>query len=235
MNNHTNMQPQSSTNETFFMRLERETEKERAYLLSTPIFQDALAGEVDEKTYIAFLTQAYHHVKHTVPLLMACGGQLDQKHEWLRKSVAEYIDEELGHEEWILGDIDEAGGNAEEVRGSTPHISTAAMVSYAYDQIHRKNPVGFFGMVFVLEGTSVDIAPKVAERLKEVLSIPNKAYTYLDTHGSLDIKHMEFFREQMNQLTDPEDQEAVIVTAKAMFQLYANIFRSLPRVHAVSP
>lgn len=216
--------------DSFFARLERETEQERAYLLSTPIIHDALAGKVNTETYIAFLTQAYHHVKHTVPLLMACGGQLDQDHEWLRKSVAEYIEEELGHEVWILDDIDEAGGDAEAVRASVPDISTAAMVSYAYDVIHRKNPVGFFGMVFVLEGTSINIGPKVAECLKGTLDVPNKAYTYLDTHGSLDLKHMDFFREQMNELTDPDDQEAVISTAKAMFQLYANIFRSLSRV-----
>jgi len=223
-----------TTNSSFFQRLENETEKERAYLLDSPIIHDALAGNVSTETYIAFLEQAYHHVKHTVPLLMACGGKLDENHEWLRRSVAEYIEEELGHEEWILDDIDEAGGNSEKVRTNTPNISTEVMVSYAFDVIQRKNPVGFFGMVFVLEGTSITIATKVAERLKEILPIQKKAFTYLDTHGSLDLKHMDFFRDEMNKLDDPADQEAVISTAKVMFQLYANIFRELPRLHAVN-
>ena len=33
-------------------------------------------GDVSLDTYVAFLTEAYHHVRHTVPLLMACGSRL---------------------------------------------------------------------------------------------------------------------------------------------------------------
>lgn len=220
----------STIQPSFFERLEHETAEERAYLLETPIFHDALAGHVDSTIYCAFLAQAYHHVKHTVPLLMACGSRLGDEHEWLRNAIAEYIEEELGHEKWILDDIDEAGGDSNQVKHSTPHISTAAMVSYAYDVIQRKQAVGFFGMIFVLEGTSINIAPRVAEKLKQILPIPNKAFTYLDTHGSLDLKHMDFFRQQINFLDNPSDQQAVIDTAKAMYQLYANIFRHLPRL-----
>ena len=73
-------------------------------------------------SYLAFLGQAYHHVKHTVPLLMACGGRLPEKLNWLRTAVAEYIAEEIGHEEWILNDINASGGNADAVRNSKPAI-----------------------------------------------------------------------------------------------------------------
>ena len=37
------------------------------------------------------------------------------------------------------------------------------MVAYAYDMIHRVNPIGFFGMVLVLEGTSTAAAHRQAE------------------------------------------------------------------------
>ena len=40
------------------------------------IIQGALQGQVSLPSYIAFLTEAYHHVKHTVPLLQACKAAL---------------------------------------------------------------------------------------------------------------------------------------------------------------
>ena len=74
-------------------------------LLGAPIIQQAMAGTVSLPSYVAFLTEAYHHVKHTVPLLMACGARLPERLEWLREAIAEYIEEEYGHQEWILNDI----------------------------------------------------------------------------------------------------------------------------------
>ena len=60
---------------------------------------------------MAFLKEAYFHVKQTVPLLMACGSRLDDDKEWLRGAVAHYIDDEYGHEKWILNDIRACGGD----------------------------------------------------------------------------------------------------------------------------
>ena len=51
-----------------------------------------LSGNITLDDYIAFLQQAYHHVKHTVPLLMAVGSKLPEDKEWLREAVAEYIE-----------------------------------------------------------------------------------------------------------------------------------------------
>ena len=45
-----------------------------------------------------------------MPLLMACGARLPARLEWLRGAVAEYIEEEYGHEQWILNDIAACGG-----------------------------------------------------------------------------------------------------------------------------
>ena len=95
-------------------------------------------------SYLAFLTEAYHHVKHTVPLLHACQAALPERNTWLRGPLDEYIEEELGHDEWILNDITACGGNAEAVRHGLPGHATEVMVAYAYDTIQRRNPLGFF-------------------------------------------------------------------------------------------
>ena len=212
---------------TFYQRLLQETEQERNAFLSIPLLHQAVAGELSEELYLSFLKQAYHHVKHTTPLLMACGSQLPERLEWLREAVGEYIEEEMGHQEWILNDIAALGEDKEAVRYGTPNIETELMVSYAWDTIQRRNPVGFFGMVLVLEGTSVELAVRAADAIETTLELPKEAFSYLRSHGSLDIEHVDFYERLMNRLELVEDQNAIIHCAKVMSRLYGGIFRSL--------
>ncbi|KHL69948.1 long-chain fatty acid--CoA ligase [Pseudomonas flexibilis] len=212
----------------FFDELQHQTEAERAYLLGAPIIRSALDGTASLDSYIAFLSEAYHHVKHTVPLLMACGARLPERLEWLRSAVAEYIEEEIGHQEWILNDIRACGGDAEAVRNGQPSLPTELMVAYVYDRIARDNPVSFFGMVNVLEGTSIALATQAAEVLRTSLQLPPQAFSYLTSHGSLDISHVEFFRTLMNRLDDADDRAAVVHTARVVYRLYGDLFHSLP-------
>lgn len=210
------------------------TEAERQELLSIPFLQDGVAGRLSLEDYIAFLTEAYHHVKHTLPLLMACGGRIPERLEWLRVAMAEYVEEETGHQEWILDDIKACGADAEAVRKGTASLPVEVMVAYAYDVIARKNPAGFLGMVLVLEGTSVKAATQAASALQAKFGLPPAAFTYLNSHGTLDISHTAFFATLVDQLTEAEDLAAVTHCAKVFYKLYGDIFRGLDQRRAVT-
>lgn len=212
---------------TFFEQLQSSTEQARADLFTAPIITKALTGDITVDDYIAFLTEAYHHVKHTVPLLMAVGARLPEEKEWLRNAVAEYIEEEIGHQEWILNDIAACGADKEAVRHSQASQATELMVAYAYDMVQRVNPLGFFGMVHVLEGTSITTADRAADGIQQALGLPNQAFSYLRSHGSLDLEHVKFFEGLMNQIEDKTEQQLIIHTANMFYQLYGDIFRSL--------
>jgi acyl-CoA synthetase (AMP-forming)/AMP-acid ligase II len=212
----------------FFDELERRTAVEREALFAIPVIQDCLAGRVTREQYLEFLTQAYHHVKHTVPLLMACGARVQETHAWMRGAIAHYIAEESGHEEWILNDIAAAGGDADAVRASAPGRAAELLVAYVYDYIARRNPVGFFGMVHVLEGTSQALATRAAQTMRVSLRLPPEAFTYLSSHGTLDQEHVRFFAGLMNRLDASADRDAVTHVARTVFRLYGDIFRDLP-------
>ncbi|WVN42679.1 iron-containing redox enzyme family protein [beta proteobacterium MWH-UniP1] len=218
----------------FFSQLQSATTKEREFLVSAPVIQDAVSGTLSREDYMAFLEQAYHHVKHTVPLLMATGSRLAPHQMWMQASIAEYIEEEIGHDEWILSDIAACGGDPDRVRKSIPSHATEIMVAYAYYQIERVNPVGFFGMVHVLEGTSVSLATRAAASIQSSLGLPGNAFSYLNSHGSLDIEHVQFFETLMNGVTNPQDQQQILHCAKRFYRLYGDIFRSLRRDEAVA-
>ncbi|MCY1278715.1 Iron-containing redox enzyme [compost metagenome] len=218
----------------FFDTLQTATASEREALYEVPVIREALAGEVSLEGYVAFLAQAYHHVRHTVPLMMACGARLPARLEWLREAVRDYIDEEYGHERWILDDIAACGGDPQQVARSQPSLPVELMVAFLYDQIARGNPVGLFGMVNVLEGTSVALATHAAGSIRSSLGLPENAFGYLSSHGSLDQQHMASYRLLMDRLEEPADQQAVIHAAQVVYRLYADMFRGLPRARAAN-
>lgn len=213
---------------TFYDRLNKETESARKEFYSVPQLMEALKGNISRDTYIAYLTEAFHHVRHTVRFMMAMGVNLPESKKWLHDAIAEYIEEEKGHEEWILNDIAAAGGDKEAARNAAPNLETQVLVAYNYDYIARKNPVGFLGMVFMLESTSIQIANNGADAVKAKLGLPQTAFTYLYSHGTLDIEHLKFYENLVNQVTDPVDQAAIIEVAQNTFRLFANVLRALP-------
>jgi pyrroloquinoline quinone (PQQ) biosynthesis protein C len=212
----------------FFERLAQETQAARGAMLSAPIIQGCLRGEVSLPSYTAFLREAFHHVRHTVPLLRACKARLPAGREWLRGPLDEYIEEEQGHDEWILDDLRACGADAEAVRHGEPGVATEVMVAYAYDQIARRNPLGFFGMVHVLEGTSVALALQAADQIQQHLRLPDAAFSYLRSHGTLDQTHVAHFQLLMDQVDDPTDQADIVHATRVFYRLYGDVFRGLP-------
>jgi len=211
---------------SFYEQLIEATIPDRAQLFASPIIADCLQGRVTRAEYLDFLEQAYHHVRHTTPLLMAVGGRLPDRLAWLRRPVAEYIEEEIGHEEWILDDIAVGGGDVERVRTSQPGLPAEVMVAYAYDRVNRCNPAGFFGMVFVLEGTSVALALQAADIIQRTLGLPDAAFSYLRSHGTLDQEHVRHLAELVNRM-EPDEQAEVLRCARVFYKLYGDIFRAL--------
>lgn len=215
----------------FHNRLGQETAQARSSLLGAPIIRACLQGEVSLPSYLEFLTQAYHHVRHTVPLLHACRAALPARLHWMRPALDDYIAEEAGHDEWILDDIRAAGGDAEAVRRGQGCHATEVMVAYAYDAIARRHPLMFLGMVYVLEGTSVSLALSAADQIQQALRLPDSAFTYLRSHGTLDREHVDHYALLVEGLDTDVDKAAVVDAANAFFKLYGDVFRSLPMPH----
>ena len=217
---------------TYHQTLMAETADARAAMLSAPLIGDALAGRLDVPTYAAYLTQAFHHVKHTVPLLMQTGARLTDEQEWLREAIAEYIEEETGHHEWVLNDIAACGYDKEKARRSRPNPETELMVAYAWDLVSRVDPVGFFGMVLVLEGTSVGVASQAADAIQQSTGLPDTAFSYLRSHGALDMEHIVFFERLMNRIDQPADQARIAHSARMFYRLFGDTLRAVDPVQA---
>jgi pyrroloquinoline quinone (PQQ) biosynthesis protein C len=212
----------------FYKQLLEQTDEGKAYLLSAPIIEDVFAGRFSLQTYLAFLHQAYHHVRHTVPLLETARESLRPEQQWVRTALEQYIAEEAGHEAWILDDIEACGEDRRSWADRPPAFHSEMLVAYLYDYVTRVNAMGIFGMVLVLEGTSSSLAPAVAAQVQQQLSLPDAAMSYLTTHGELDQTHIAHFEQVMDRVEDPADQAAIIHVANRVYRLYGDVYRAIP-------
>jgi hypothetical protein len=109
---------------------------------------------------------------------------------------------------------------------SLPHPSTQAMISYVKDRIDI-NPLSFFGMVQVLEGTSIVVASNAGYTVMKHLNLPEKAFSYLFSQGALDQEHIIFFEKLINSIEVKKDLDDIIETAKYVYIYYGDILRSI--------
>src|ERR1700686_1307721 len=211
---------------SFYDRLMAETSKDRDAFLAIPIVQHAIRNGAPRSLYIDFLTEAYHHVKHTFPLRgLAAARTSDERYQ---DALVEYMEEERGHEKWILDDIRTVGGNPDAVRTGNPGVPCQIMVGYAYYAIEHVSPYAYLGSVHVLEGMSVLLADQLAEAMKKSLGLESDAgFTYLRTHGSLDTDHVAFFRSLADGFENADTQSIIVDNARIFYRLYGAIFHEL--------
>lgn len=213
---------------TLYDRLLAETAAARAEFLSIPLLARAVVGDVPRPLYLAFLREAYHHVRHTCPLL-ALAASRTQNHRY-RDALFGYIAEERGHDEWILADVAALDGDPEAVKLAAPGVACRAMVGYAYYATERISPYALLGMVHVLEGSSAQLAAKAASALKVSFGLAgDEGVRYLSTHGALDRDHVGFFRDLVDGLAEPSAFGPIVDCATVVYRLYGDLFRDLER------
>jgi pyrroloquinoline quinone (PQQ) biosynthesis protein C len=192
-----------------------------------PLFKIVQNGGVNLDMYVDFLMQAYHHVKHTYPLLALASSRTNDKD--YQAALLSYMNDERGHEEWVLDDIEKLTGSRRLV---PPQIPCQVMVGYAYYAIEHVSPYTLMGSVYVLEGISVILASTAAASIKSSLNINNNdGFSYLISHGALDIEHVKFFEKTINQIAGEENKEHIVASAKVFYKLYGDIFRDIYNRH----
>lgn len=213
---------------TFFQRLIAGTKIERQDFQSIELIQHATQKGVTSDLYAKYLEQAYHHVRFTVPLLELARDRCGTDDTAYVSALKEYIKEESGHDEWILDDIKALGADSEAVRHGQGGFACRMMVAYAHFAVEHISPYALLGMVHVLEGMSVELADKAAGAIAASFGdTPPNAFSYLTSHGALDIEHVQFFEDLVNSLDDTEIENIVITAAKDFYILFGNMFREL--------
>jgi Iron-containing redox enzyme len=203
----------------------------RQQFIEIPLIQETLRRGAPMNVYLDFLTQAYHHVKHTAPLMGLAASRCGPGDRIYQSELFDYLAEERGHEEWILDDINALGGDSEAVRGGSPRFPCKIMVGHAYYLIEHISPYGLLGMIHVLEGISVTLAAKAVTAIRRSLQIASQnGFKYLTTHGELDADHTKRFERLLNGI-QPRYLPLIMECTSDFYKLYGDIFRDIDSRH----
>jgi|SRR5579859_2672299 len=202
-------------------------------LASLPRVADALAGRIAMTTYLALLTETYHHIRHTVPILRLARARAEGSDERIRRAVHQQFVEAWGYDSLLLRDIAECGGDAHAVRLGRATPATRRLVEYAYDYVEGQNPLGVFGMIYALEATRAHLAAPVARAVTTALNLGPEGLRYLSARAEAGQDNLMAVERVMEQVVDPSDQAAIAEVTQAMFGLLADFLEALP-AHAAT-
>ena len=142
-----------------------------------------------------------------------------------------HIEEERGHDEWVLDDLELMGVAREDVLRRVPGVTAARVVGAQYYWVLHYHPVALFGYFAVKEGFPPQ--PQLIERLIEGTGYSRAAFHSFAAHGEIDPQHIEELYEALDALPLSRAHETVvglsaIATAELMSELASEVIDSLP-------
>ena len=112
--------------------------------------------------------------------------------------LEEHVDEELDHDETLLGDLKVLGIDSTSVAERMPSPAVASLVGSQYYWILHYHPVAFLGYVALMEGYPP--TPELIETLIARTGYPREAFrTYIE-HAELDPGHREHLDRTIDSL-----------------------------------
>ena len=118
--------------------------------------------------------------------------------EPLADYLAEHVEEELHHDETLLGDLELLGVDRSSVAARMPPPDVAALVGQQYYWILHFHPLAFLGYVAVMEGFPP--TPELIELLVERTGFPRDAFTTYLEHAELDPGHRDHLDRRLDSL-----------------------------------
>jgi hypothetical protein len=164
-----------------------------------------------------YLVLQHQIIRATVPLTRVslettrAVPQADRLREPLAEYLEEHVDEELGHDDGLLDDLESLGLARAEVLARMPSAEVAELVGAQYYWIHHHHPAAFLGYVALMEGYPP--TPELIETLAARTGYPPEAFRTFDQHAELDPGHKDHLDRTLDALPLTEADEEAIVTS----------------------
>ena len=163
-------------------------------------------GRAMTRQFVDYMVQVYHYVKLSCPLMERARDRLVASRPEIAAYLDEHIDEEQGHERWVLEDLERLGLERKRVIHSRPRRETIALVGSQLYALDWLNPVGFLGYVYALEANGATVAG--IEGISERLGIPTSALFAFREHARIDQgHHIPALGQALDRLITSEDEQ----------------------------
>jgi hypothetical protein len=134
--------------------------------------------------------------------------------------LKEHVDEERGHDDGLLDDLEALGRDRRAILAQVPSPTVASLVGCQYYWIFHHHPIAFLGYVAVMEGYPPQ--PELIETLIAETGHPREGFRTYAEHGQLDPGHRDHLDETLDSLPLAPEHEAIMgVSALATTMLAA--------------
>jgi len=190
-------------------------------------------GTATKDFYIAFLQETFLHTRPTSANLALASDRLKKSGQggWLAELLAEKSKEEKGHERLAFADLVTLGLSEREIENARESEPVAAYNAYCRFIAASPFPIAYLGPAYVLETLAVQRGPRAAKGMNKTAKVVNiaKASVYLG-YGEEDAGHVNRLDDVLDRITNPVDQNAVLVSAAATRLMYSAMCENIPEL-----
>jgi pyrroloquinoline quinone (PQQ) biosynthesis protein C len=212
----------------FFADLVTRTDEDRRGFENHPVVMDAVAKGMSVERYRALLLELYHVVWHFNPVCAAAASRMDDRYQSIRHFLYEHMQEESGHETWVMNDLEAVGVAPQITRDHGPSVNTLALNGYNYWAADRRHPCSVLGMLYALEVIASVYGGPFASAIRESLLLDgDRGVSFIDSHATMDAKHMAELRTVLNQIQDDKARDAVVEAVRVNFNHFTRIIEAI--------
>jgi len=210
---------------SFFITLVENSDASRRAIETLPRVHSMIHKGLTLAEYRAFLRDLYHIVWHFCPIMATAAARCGDNLRNIRYDLYERIDEEKGHEDWVLEDIAAMGGDVT-AHIAAPSAPVQAMIGYNYYAAERVHPCSVLGMLYVLEVVASVYGGKASDSIARAIGRdPGKGgFRFLSSHATMDADHFAQLNVLLKTIDDPAAQAAVISSTQVNFHQFGQLF-----------
>ncbi len=216
----------SASKPSFFITLVEMTDANRRDLENVPKVHAMIHRGLSLAEYRAFLHDLYHIVWNFCPIMAAAASHCSDRFRDVRYELYDRIQEEKGHETWVLDDIEAMGGDVASVRSGAPSAPVQAMIAFNYHAAERVHPCSVLGMLYMLEVVSSVYGGRVSDSIARALGrdVDGGGFKFLSSHATMDQDHMASLNRLVKTVSDADAQQAIVNSTRVNFVQFAQMF-----------
>jgi pyrroloquinoline quinone (PQQ) biosynthesis protein C len=211
---------------SFFITLVEDSDAGRRALEDEPRVHAMIHHGLKLEEYRAFLHDLYHIVWHFCPVMAGAVARCGDEFRDVRYALYERIEEEKGHESWVLEDIEAMGGDVAAARANPPSAPVQAMIAFNYHGAERVHPCSVLGMLYMLEVVSSVYGGRVSDSIARALGrdVSGGGFRFLTSHATMDVDHMASLNKLVKTIADPGAQRSIINATRVNFFQFRLMF-----------
>ncbi len=212
----------------FFADLVSRTDEARRAFESNSKVLDIVANGLPLERYRKLLLELYHVVWHFNPVCAAAASRVGDAHKQVRYFLYNHMNDEKGHEEWVVNDLDAMGVRVGQVLDYRPTDMMLALNGYNYWAADRRHPCSVLGMLYALEViASVYGGPMTAAITESLLLQGDRGISFISAHATLDAEHLADLRVILSTLQDDASKEAIIESTIFNFHQFGRVLEAV--------